>query len=79
MQVLPFYDYYELFTLNCRVFVDAAPSGALSNVKKDARCARSIESFVRGDSSALRTAVNFPNLLCRMFAAADLTPNCEQH
>lgn len=35
MQVLPFYNCYELFTLNCRVFVDAAAAsgGAQSNVK----------------------------------------------
>lgn len=34
MQVLPFYNDYELFTLNCRVFVDATVRGALSNVKR---------------------------------------------
>lgn len=70
MQVLPFYDYYELFTLNCRVFVDAAASGALSNVKRTPDVPVRL-SLLSGDSSALRTPVRFLNLLCRMFAAAD--------
>lgn len=48
MQVLPFYDFlWAFYTELQRVFVDVAKTVVLSNVKKDAWCAHSIESFVR--------------------------------
>lgn len=42
--------------------------------EKDTWCAHSVESFVRGDSSVLRTPVHLLNLLCKMMATVDIPP-----